>query len=66
MFDQLLMESIRQRADSSFAHDWYTQGLNTDTPYLQVDNLVFKGEYQESFGSDMIFVKAPAAGVKRG
>ena len=35
------------------------QGLDTDTPYLRIGNIHFKGEYDETIGTDLIFFPEP-------
>jgi len=35
--------------------DYSLIGLDTDTPYLRIGNIHFKGEYDETIGTDLIF-----------
>lgn len=39
------------------------QGLHTDTPYLQIGSVIFKGEYKETVGTDMVFEVRPKPGA---
>lgn len=29
--------------------------MDTDTPYLQLDNMIFKGEFKHTVGTDLVF-----------
>ncbi|CAB4374430.1 hypothetical protein RhiirA5_497691 [Rhizophagus irregularis] len=39
--------------------DYSLIGLDTDTPYLRIGNIHFKGEYDETIGTDLIFFPEP-------
>jgi hypothetical protein len=33
----------------------YNQGLDTEAPVLKIDDLIFKGTYEESVGTELLF-----------
>ena len=35
------------------------QGITTESPVLQVGSLVFKGNYEDVFGTALVFEKLP-------
>ncbi|GBC10839.1 hypothetical protein RclHR1_09950003 [Rhizophagus clarus] len=55
-------ESVEDGEPSNFNNkkenndiDYSLIGLDTDTPYLRIGNIHFKGEYDETIGTDLIF-----------
>lgn len=66
-FDYVCLRRRREVLLTSFINcGLFEQGLDTDSPYLQLDKAIFKGEYTESFGSDMIFAKTASSGKGEG
>ncbi|CAG8565621.1 15783_t:CDS:2 [Racocetra fulgida] len=45
--------------DKESESEYEEEGLETDNPRMRIGNMYFKGEYDESIGTDLVFCQEP-------